>query len=364
MDISTNAAGLKLSSPLLPGSGPLTGDAERILYLARQGLGAIVTKTIAPDAAEVGRPCIAGNRTMIFNSEAWSEHPASQWIGEYLPEVRKQCDTPIIASVGYDDEDLRQMIPQLEPLVAGYEYIPRYVGKDFDEVKRIVAVLRSLTKKPIWVKMNANISDPVGFAASCRESGADGIVAITSLGPNMVIDIEHRRPLIGTADGYVWTSGPSIKPLALAYVHMIKQAFRDLSVISSGGCATAEDVIEFLLAGADAVQMLSEAMRKGRDLYGKILADLPAALKRYHFSSVEEVKATGLTTTAPSTSPSFPQFEHNTCTGCGLCERCCPYFALHMEQGKPVVDQSKCFGCGLCETRCPTRAITNVIPEI
>ena len=72
MDISTNAAGLKFSSPLLPGSGPLTGDAERILYLARQGLGAIVTKTIAPEAAEVSRPCIAGNRTMIFNSEAWS----------------------------------------------------------------------------------------------------------------------------------------------------------------------------------------------------------------------------------------------------------------------------------------------------
>lgn len=168
MDISTNAGGLKLSSPLLPGSGPLTGDAERILYLARQGLGAIVTKTIAPEAAEVGRPCIAGNRTMIFNSEAWSEHPASQWIGEYLPEVRNQCDTPIIASVGYDDEDLKQMVPQLEPLVAGYEYIPRYVGKDFDEVKRIVAVLRGLTKKPVWVKMNANISDPVGFAASCR----------------------------------------------------------------------------------------------------------------------------------------------------------------------------------------------------
>ena len=113
--------------------------------------------------------------------------------------------------MGYDDEDLKQMVPQLEPLVAGYEYIPRYVGKDFDEVKRIVAVLRGLTKKPVWVKMNANISDPVGFAASCRESGADGIVAITSLGPNMVIDIEHRRPLIGTADGYRSSSTSRIR---------------------------------------------------------------------------------------------------------------------------------------------------------
>lgn len=98
--------------------------------------------------------------------------------------------------------------------------------------------------------------------AHAGTNGADGVVAITSLGPNMVIDIEHRRPLIGIPGGYVWTSGPAIKPLALACVNMIKEAYPGLSVIASGGCAKAEDVIEFLLAGADAVQMLSEAMLK------------------------------------------------------------------------------------------------------
>ena len=60
MDLSTKASGLVLKNPLMPGSGPLTGNDERMIYLAKQGLGAIVTKTIAPNAADVGRPCIAG----------------------------------------------------------------------------------------------------------------------------------------------------------------------------------------------------------------------------------------------------------------------------------------------------------------
>lgn len=361
MDLSTKAVSLTLKNPLLPGSGPLVGDAERMIYLAKQGIGGIVTKTIAPQGAEVARPCIAGKKDMIFNSEAWSEHPGNDWYEKFIPQLRAEVDVPVIASIGYDDEDLKLLVPKLEPMVEGYEYIPRYVGKQFDEVTRIVSVLRGLTEKPIWVKMNASISDPVGFAAACKAGGANGITAITSLGPNMVIDIENRRPLVGTPDGYVWTSGPAIKPLALAYVNMIKEAFPELSLIASGGCSSAEDVIEFLLAGADAVEILSIAMLKGRDMYGKILADLPKALEKYDFKSVEDVKSTGLTKTAPPLKPSFPQIDKAKCTGCGLCADNCPYFALHMEDKRPVVDESKCFGCGLCQTRCPAKAINNVI---
>lgn len=363
MDTSTKAAGLTLKTPLLPGSGPLTGSAERMLYLARQGLGAVVTKTIAPEGAQVGRPCIAGGKDIIFNSEAWSEYPAKTWLEDYLPTFRKACDTPLIISMGYDAEDMKLLVPQLEPFASGYEYIPRYVGKDFDEVGRIVSTIRSLTDKPLWIKMNASISDPVGFAAACRDNGAQGVTAVTSLGPNMVIDIPHRRPLIGTDTGYVWTSGPAIKPLALAYVNMIKEAFPDLSILASGGCTTADDVIEFLLAGADAVQMLSAPMLKGRDWYGKVLAELPERLAFYGFESVEDVKRTGLTKSAQPLEPSFPKFDREKCTGCGLCARNCPYFALTMDGKTPVVDESKCFGCGLCQTRCPATAITNVLPS-
>ena len=97
MDLSTRAAGLVFNTPLLPGSGPLTGTDERMIYLAKQGIGAIVTKTIAPKGAAVERPCIAGKGNMIFNSEAWSEYGSDVWLERFLPNTKKEVDTPIIA---------------------------------------------------------------------------------------------------------------------------------------------------------------------------------------------------------------------------------------------------------------------------
>ena len=361
MDITTNVSGLRLSNPLMPGSGPLTGDDERMIYLAKLGLGALVTKSIAPEGAQVGRACIVGTKNMIANSEAWSEYPAEDWVGRFLPKTVEAVDTPIFASIGYTEEDMAVLIPQLEPFASAYEVIPRYVGKDLLTVGQIVKKARSLTRKPLYVKMNAGLPDPVGFAEVCRDNGADGVVAITSLGPNMVVDLANRRPLIGTPDGYVWTSGPVIKPLALATVAMIKKALPDFSIIGCGGIATAEDVLEFLLVGADAVQMLSEAMLKGKDVYTKIIHDLPAALAQYGFESIEDVKATPLGQTRVNMEPTFPRIDDDACTNCGLCVRNCPYFAMSMEDGRVLVDESKCFGCGLCESRCPVNAIEGVL---
>ncbi len=350
MDISTRLASLTLKNPLMPGSGPLTGNDERMIYLSKLGLGALVTKTIAPEAAEVMRPCISGDKNVIYNSEMWSEYHSDRWEKEFLPSVKSKVDTPLILSLGYVAEDIRNMVPRFNSLADAYELIPRYVGKDFAAVGEMVAAARDLTDKPIWVKMNAGLPDPLGFAGAAAENGAQGVVAVTSLGPNMVVDMEKRRPVIGTPDGYVWTSGPYIKPLALATVHQVKQAFPDLSVIGGGGVATADDVLEFLLVGADAVQMLSWAMLRGKDVYKKIIDKLPEALKKYGFSSIEDVKSTQLNKLDLTLTPSFVKIDHDKCTKCSICVDNCPYFALSMN-GKVVVDEDACFGCGLCQSR-------------
>jgi dihydroorotate dehydrogenase/NAD-dependent dihydropyrimidine dehydrogenase PreA subunit len=364
MDITTKVSSLTLNNPLMPGSGPLTGDDERMIYLAGLGLGALVTKTIAPEGAQVIRPCIVGGKNFIMNSEAWSEYPAKEWIETYLPNTKAKVDTPIIASIGYTVEDMKYLIPQIENFTAGYEVIPRYVGKDLAAVGQIVSTARKLTSKAIWVKMNANVPDPVAFAKVCQDNGAQGVVAITSHGPQMIIDIPNRKPLIGIEQGYVWTSGPVLKPMALAVVNMIKEALPDLSVIGCGGVATADDVIEFLLAGADAVQMLSEAMLKGKTVYTKIINDLPAALAKYGFASIEDVKKTGLTKGQVAYEPSFPAINHEKCNRCGICEKNCPYFAMSWQEEKIYVNQDKCFGCGLCESRCPVIAISGVLSKV
>lgn len=209
----------------------------------------------------------------------------------------------------------------------------------------------------------ASFANPVGYAEACLKAGAQGVVAASAIGPNMVVDLERRAPKIGTTAGYVWTSGPAIKPYALAMIHMIKTALPEISIIGTGGVATAVDVAEYLLAGADAVEMLSAAMLKGRDWYAKVLADLPGVLDRYGFADVNEIKRTTMTMPRQKLEPTFPEID-SSCRKCGVCVDNCPYFAMTRTDGVPTVDTHKCFGCGLCESRCPVGAIHGVIETL
>lgn len=361
--LKTNLRGIMMDNPLLPGSGPYTGDTERMMYLAKeQGLGGIVTKTIAPEAAQVQRPCIVGGKGFIMNCELWSEFESGRWIREFLPEYRKNCSTPVIASVGYTSEDLELLIPQIDPYVDGYELNPRYASLNYSEVGELVKRSSKLSSKPMWVKMNgASFADPVAYAKTCFQYGA-GVVAATAIGPNMIVDLKKRGPKIGTPGGYVWTSGPNIKPYALAMIHMIKQALPEISIIGTGGVACADDVLEYLLAGADAVEMLSAAMLNGIDTYKKVIEKLPDALKTYDFESIEEVKTTKMVLPKENYTPSHPAIDETKCSKCGLCAKNCPYFAIRTDEKKlPHVDEDKCFGCGLCESRCPVGAISKVL---
>ena len=137
----------------------------------------------------------------------------------------------------------------------------------------------------------------------------------------------------------------------------IKKAEPSLTVIGVGGIASASDVIEFLLAGASAVQMLSAAMLRGKELYAKIIADLPATLEKYRFKSVEEVINTNLKHETVFGMAEPPSVDESKCSKCGTCARICPYFAIEMD-GVPKFNSEKCFRCGLCVSKCPVKALT------
>jgi dihydroorotate dehydrogenase (fumarate) len=205
------------------------------------------------------------------------------------------------------------------------------------------------------MKISPHIPNPAEFARVIKENGANGIVAINSLGPTMKIDIESRSILYGNEKGFVWTSGPVIKNLALATVYSIKQAEPSLTVIGVGGIQNADDVIEFLLAGASAVQMLSAALLKGKQLYQKIIEDLPKRLEHFGFKSVEEVIETGLSNHVKYKA-NVPSLIEEKCIKCMLCVKVCPYFAISFTN-KIEFDPKKCFECGLCVVKCPTKAI-------
>jgi len=360
MNLKTSLSGINFKNPLMPASGPLVGDSEKMKIISDYGVGGMVTKTISSKGAEVVRPCIFGGSNFIMNAELWSEYGPEVWIDEFLPEVKKEIDKPLIISVGYSKEDMEYLIPKLDKFADAFEISTHYVGKDLTTIKETLMTIRKHTKKPVYMKMSPHIPDPIGFAKMVIENGGNGVVAINSLGPTMKIDISSRKVLVGNTEGEVWTSGPAIKPIALALIHKIKKALPQCEIIGVGGISSAEDVIEFLLSGASAVQMLSAAMLKGKDLYKKIIDDLPSALGKYGFNSIEEVINTELETGNVKHYPIYPSINYDKCVNCKLCENICPYFAISTKDEKVVVDTNKCFGCGLCQSKCPTSAIENV----
>lgn len=360
MDLKTNIGGIELKNPLMPASGPLVGSYEKMMALQELGVGCMVAKTISIEGAVVPRPCIYGNHDSIMNAELWSEYSLECWLKNILPDLKRDLEIPLILSAGYTKEDMEVLIPALDEYADAFEISTHYVGKDVNVIGSTVRTITGLTKKPVFMKISPHIPDPVEFAHVVRENGAKGIVAINSLGPTMKIDIGKRRVCVGNENGEVWTSGPAIKPLALAIVNKIKSAMPDFTVIGTGGVACAEDVVEFLLAGADGVQMLSAAMLRGKDLYQKILQDLPGVLAKYNFSSVREVIGTPLEKGNIKFHPNHPVVNEDKCTLCKFCERICPYFAIKVDD-KFNVDTKKCFGCGLCQSRCPSKAISGVL---
>lgn len=360
MNLNTKISGIYLENPLMPASGPLVGDDKKMKIISEFGVGGMVTKTISSKAAEVVRPCIYGGQDFVMNAELWSEYLPEIWTDKFLPKIKKDINKPLIISVGYSKEDMEYLIPKLDKYADAFEISTHYVGKDLEVIKETLKTIRKHTKKPIFMKISPHIPDPVGFAKMVIENGGNGVVAINSLGPTMKIDIESRKVLLGNKEGEVWTSGPRVKPTALALINKIKKSVPNCEIIGVGGISTAEDVIEFLLAGASAVQMLSAAMIKGKDLYKKIIDDLPEALEKYGFTSIEEVINTELQTGDIKYNPSFPSINYDKCVSCKLCEKICPYFAISSEGKKTVISESECFGCGLCQSRCPKKAIENV----
>ena len=355
MNLKVTVDGLTFDNPLMPASGPIVGDSDKLLFLQNEGVGGLVTKTISVKEPHIPRPCIYGDKNYVMNSELWSEHSYKLWIDEFLPALVKKKDRPLIVSVGYTKEDMEFLIPKLDQFADAFEISTHYVGTDLSVISETVKTIRANTTKPIYMKISPHIPSPILFAKTVKEAGANGIVAINSLGPTMKIDVASKQIKYAPESGFVWTSGPVIKNLALATVFTIKEAMPDFTVIGVGGIICADDVLEFLLAGADAVQMLSGALLRGKDLYKKIINDLPKALEKYGFSSIEEVVNTSLSNQV-NYEPRVPYLYEDKCTKCNLCVRVCPYFAIEMKD-KITFDETKCFGCGLCISKCPTHAL-------
>ncbi|MEW6222244.1 MAG: 4Fe-4S binding protein [Candidatus Hadarchaeota archaeon] len=359
MDLSVEICGLKLRNPILPAAGPNVMDGNTLVKAAEGGAGGLVAKTVGVKHAEVPRPCIVKIKDSLLNCEFWSDIPLEKWIKTEYPKAKK-TGLPLIASIGYRAEEIREVAPKIVDAGAdALELSTQYLGNDPTSVAEATEAAKEVVKVPIFIKLSPNVPDIIQFAEAAEKAGADGIVTVNAFGPCLAIDIENAMPMLGSAHGYGWLSGPSIKPLAIRCVADIVRSVK-IPVIGAGGISNGRDAIEFIMAGASAVQVCTAAIVRGPKVYGIMADEMGKFMRAKNYNAIEDMRGAALKhlpEQPPHTTASPVEVIESRCTACGLCERHCPYDAIHVKGKVARVDPAKCYTCGLCVSVCPTRAI-------
>ena len=264
VDLSVNLAGVRLDNPVIPASGTFGfGEEFKDLY-DLDILGAISFKgtTVAP---RLGNPVprIAECSSGLINSVGLQNPGLDVVIAEQLPRMRSFFHKPIIANIsGFAVEEFVTLAERLsrEPQVEIIEVnvsCPNVhgggmsFGTDPKSAAEVTRAVREVSERPVFVKLSPNVTDIVAVAKACEEAGADGICLINTL-LGMRIDIARRKPVIANKMGGF--SGPAVFPVALRMVYQVSKAC-SIPVMGCGGVASADDVIEMMMAGATAVQV-------------------------------------------------------------------------------------------------------------
>jgi dihydroorotate dehydrogenase (NAD+) catalytic subunit len=259
-DLKVRIGEVCLRNPVMPASGCFAIEYSEALDFNR--LGALVIKSVSPKArAGNPTPRVSETASGMLNSIGIPSKGLEHYRRAVLPPYTR-FDTPVVVSVSADTVDeFAQAIAEMSlPEVAVIEANISCPNLEADGMAfamtpettyKVVSAIRRRTAHPVWAKLTPNASHVAAVAKAAEEAGADALVmGNTVLG--MAIDVRTRKPTLGNVMGGL--SGPAIKPIAVRMVHQCYRSVR-IPIIGCGGIATAEDVVEFMLAGASAVQV-------------------------------------------------------------------------------------------------------------
>ena len=297
--LATSIAGIELKNPVMVASGTFGYGKEYQGLIDLNRLGAIVTKGTSLDPWLGNAPDrIAETPSGMLNAIGLQNDGIESLLGDKLPWLRQYDTAVIINVVGKTIEEYAEVARRLSDVegVAGLEInvsCPNVkhggiaFGTDCDSLGTVISAVRKATKLPIIPKLSPNVTDVVQMAKVCVDCGADALSLINTL-LGTAIDPETRRFRLANITGGL--SGPAIKPVALRMVWQVAQAV-ETPVIGMGGIMTADDAVEFMLAGADAIQVgTANFVNPGAAV--EIIDGLEAYLDRHGFRNVSEIVGT------------------------------------------------------------------------
>jgi dihydroorotate dehydrogenase (NAD+) catalytic subunit len=302
MNLSVNIAGVSLKNPVMPASGTFGSGREFAEFVDLSQLGAVVTKGVAIEPWSGNAPCrLTETASGMLNSVGLQNAGIKAFLAEDLPFLTK-FDTRIIVNIcGHTVEEYEAVADALRGAPADMLELniscPNVAaggmnfGTDAIMAERVVSRVKQHAAQPLIVKLSPNVTDVAEIARAVESGGADAISLINTL-LGMRIDIKKSphgiRGVFALANKMGGLSGPAIKPVALRMVYQVSRAVK-LPVIGMGGIMSAEDAVEFLMAGATAVAV-GTANFHNPSACAQIVSDIATFMESYGIENINDIK--------------------------------------------------------------------------
>jgi dihydroorotate dehydrogenase (NAD+) catalytic subunit len=297
VDLSVHVGTLRLTNPVLAASGTFGYGIEFAHLVNLNRLGGIVVKGLSAQPMEgAPAPRLCETAGGMLNAVGLQNIGVRAFVAEKLPALR-QYQTAIVANIfGHSVEEYVEVARVLEDAegLAAYELniscpnVKRggmQYGSDPALAAEVVGTVRRAAQRPLWVKLSPNVADITAIARAAEGAGADALTVANTY-PAMSVDVSTRAPRLGNVTGGL--SGPAIKPITLRLVYEVCQDVR-IPVIGLGGIESPEDVLEYILVGATAVQVGTAHFVDPRASEG-IVDTLPGALAANNINSLNDLR--------------------------------------------------------------------------
>ena len=264
MDLRTTVGSVALRAPVMTASGTAGHGAEFANYLAPASLGAVVVKSMkAEEWAGNPSPRVHPTASGMINSVGLQGKGVPHWLEHDLPPLLATGATVVASIWGSSVDDYARAAAALAEAPAGVVAVEVNVscpnledrGSMFAHSRTATAEVIEASRaaaRPLWAKLSPNAADLPEIAEAAQGAGAEAVVLTNTL-LGMVIDIDARRPVLGAKKGGL--SGAAMHPVAVRAVYDVHEALADVPIIGVGGTSSGADVVEFLLAGASAVEV-------------------------------------------------------------------------------------------------------------
>lgn len=294
--LRTNVCGVEFRNPLMLAAGVMGSNASSMNWILKSGAAGVVSKSFSLEPNPgYANPTTVGVECGIINAIGLS-NPGAENFKEELKRIDRKGNVSIASIYGATPEEFSKLVLKIEDYVDmielniscphAMEGYGASIGQDVNLTHKIVSAAKDSANKPVIAKLTPNVTDIVEIAMAAQDAGADGLTLINSLGPGMKINIDVARPVLSNKFGGM--SGRAIKPIALRNVYTVYDNV-DIPIIGVGGISNFEDVVEFLFAGARAVQIGTSIMDEGVEVFDKINKDLEKFMNKKGYESIDEM---------------------------------------------------------------------------